>query len=141
MAILLERRHGFAHSLFRRPPEPPTEGLAMRPTAAPHPADTDLAAFALGKLPPGTAETVRSHVEACETCRAAVERTPPDSFVGLLRAARPGPAATTPQVLKGDTAGPSPSVLTVPPELRDHPRYKLLRELGRGGMGVVYLAE
>lgn len=29
---------------------------------------------------------------------------------------------------------------TVPPELADHPQYHNVRELGRGGMGVVYLA-
>jgi formylglycine-generating enzyme required for sulfatase activity/serine/threonine protein kinase len=46
-----------------------------------------------------------------------------------------------PSVVSREQDGPgSASSLTSPPELANHPDYELIKELGQGGMGTVYLA-
>ena len=88
-----------------------------------HPSADQLAAFGLGKLLGRSADTVVAHLETCIECRQAVANLSADSFVGRIQVA---------------DAGSTPSA--VPPELANHPDYRIVRELGRGGMGVVYLA-
>src|SRR5260370_29383857 len=88
-----------------------------------HPDRDQLAAYGLGKLDDTETSAVVEHLETCETCRQTVEETPSDTFLNALQAARPAPEPA------------------LPPELVNHPRFRIVRELGRGGMGVVYLAE
>jgi tRNA A-37 threonylcarbamoyl transferase component Bud32 len=76
----------------------------------------------------------------------------PDDWLPARRPKAPGGDPTpTPEHLAEDTSSylaedssdsaPSSLLNDLPAELLNHPHFQVLRELGRGGMGVVYLAE
>jgi serine/threonine protein kinase len=121
----------------------------MGAAAAVHPADPILQAYGLGKLDDFSSASVSQHLDGCDPCLQRVAELSSDEFLGRLQqvGAKPGtansvwsPSAASSTEGQPSPVAPPPPADTLPPELVDHHTWEIIRELRRGGMGVVYLA-
>lgn len=104
-------------------------------TAQEHPKHEQLIAFMAGQLADSERASLEEHIESCESCCSALRAIPDDAFVARIRAAGAGADFDAGPGLLPRRDQP------LPKELREHPRYKIGRFLGAGGMGSVYQAE
>ena len=121
-----------------------------------HPSDETLCGLAKNALALDDTILVQQHVSRCKRCQCVIDEIrmedSPSSESYSSAAAKP--SASKPSAAKSSASksiepsdaeskskAPVKSTVPIPDELRNHPLYRVLKLIGRGGMGNVFLVE
>jgi serine/threonine protein kinase len=113
-----------------------------------HPSDETLSGLAKNLLATEDTVVVQQHVSRCKRCQSVMDEFRMENSIGNSVATEPSKLtepvpSSSPKYVASKQTEPKPDKQTVsiPIELRDHPQYKVLSLIGRGGMGNVFLVE
>lgn len=107
-----------------------------------HPSDEQLCAFSLGQLPPGDAADVENHISNCKPCcDTLLGISTDDTFVKLLKEGKVSDDGLTVDQAYSTSVADTQTASSIPAALAEHPRYRIVELIAKGGMGDVFKAE